>query len=137
MRPFLLSCCIICLTSSFALAQVEEQTTGETKGNAEGGYDFYNVKTKQKTGSSRKVREDIFYYDRHGNLVGKAKKDRRNSRAYNYYNADGVRVGILKKKTDGSYSYMDNQSGKMIQARPLKRGDVGSLPPQTIKNKEE
>jgi len=136
-KVFLLNCCLACFASSFLFAQVEEQTTGETKENVEGGYDFYDVKTKKKTGSSRKVREDIFYYDRHGILIGKAKKDRRNSRSYNYYNADGVRIGILKKRTDGSYSYMDNQSGKMIQARPLRRGDVGSLPPQTIKNEEE
>ncbi|MDD4955984.1 MAG: hypothetical protein PHP17_08115 [Candidatus Omnitrophica bacterium] len=124
--------CLVYFSSAFLFAQVEEQTAGETKEGTEGSYDFYNTKTKKKTGSSRKVREDIFYYDRHGNLIGKAKQDRRNKRNYNYYNADGVRVGTLKKRIDGSYSYMDSQSGKMIQTTPLKRGDVGSVPPQSI-----
>lgn len=135
-KLFLLACCLPYLMSSFAFAQVEEQTAGEAK-SASGGYDFYDTKTKQKTGSSRKVREDIYYYDRHGNLIGKAKKDRRNKRAYNYYNADGVRVGTLKKRTDGSYSYMDRQSGKITQTMPVKRGDVISLPPQSLQGKKE
>ncbi|MDP2924557.1 MAG: hypothetical protein Q8O30_12725 [Candidatus Omnitrophota bacterium] len=131
-RFFLLIYTAICLTVTCVFAQVQEQSVGETKENAEGGYDFYNSKTKQKTGSSRKLREDIFYYDSHGNLVGRARKDKRNKRVHNYYNADGVKVGILRKKVDGSYSYMDDQSGQMTDARPLSRGDIGSLPPQTF-----
>ncbi|MDD4182378.1 MAG: hypothetical protein PHT53_00935 [Candidatus Omnitrophica bacterium] len=135
-KVFLLACCAVYLIPNLLFAQVEEQTTGEAK-KSESGYDFYDIKTKQKTGSSRKIREDIYYYDKHGNLVGKARKDRNNKRAYNYYNADGVRVGTLKKKTDGSYSYMNDQSGKITQTMPLKRGDVISLSPESLRGEQK
>ncbi|MDD3296504.1 MAG: hypothetical protein PHU64_03990 [Candidatus Omnitrophica bacterium] len=137
LAEYFVFCCIaVCVMAANAFGQVTEQPAGETKENADGGYDFYNEKTKEKTGSSKKIREDIFYYDSHGNLVGKVKQDKKDKRAYNYYNADGVKTGVLKKRTDGSYSYMDSQSGKITDSSPAHRNDVGSLPPKTFEKKK-
>lgn len=136
-RCLLLAYIMNFLAVTVLFAQTGEQNAGETKTNTSGGYDFYDIKTKQKTGYSKKTREDIFYYDKHGNLIGRVKKDSKNKRVYNYYNADGVKTGILRKKTDGSYSYMDNQSGQIIESRPSTRGGVESLPLQTLQKKQK
>ena len=48
------------LTLSNVFAQVESQSLGEAKESTEGSYNFYNTKTKEKTGySQRRKKETI------------------------------------------------------------------------------
>jgi S-adenosylmethionine hydrolase len=121
---------------SNVFAQVEEQNLGETKTSTEGTYNFYNTKTKEKTGYSQKRKKDIIYYDRHGKIIGTLKQDRKKKEGYNFYNADGVRIGSLRKRPTGSYMYLDTTSGKIVEAAPLNRKDVSSISPEIFVSHE-
>lgn len=127
---------LICLTIPYIFAQVEEQSAGEAKSGTQGGYNFFNTKTKEKTGFSKKKRSDIVYYDKRGNIIGTLKKDRRRKDAYNFYSPEGIRMGALRKRVNGAYSYLDTHDGATFEVLPLSRGEVSSLSPETFIGKK-
>jgi len=129
---------IIAAVFSFALiflspqsfSQVRLENLGTTKKNKKGGYDFYSASGEKVGYSTQKRRSGaVEFYDAKGNKRKVLKKSRRGKSKddYTVYSADGAKEGALSKKTDGTFSYQDEESGQIIITMPGAKDDVTSL----------
>lgn len=134
-------CVVTVLVAVFVIAhtglsQVKHQRIRSSVKNRFGGYTFYSP-TGKKTGLSKPNRKGGYdYYDGQGNKVGSLKARDKRGRFYNYYDANGIKTGTLRKRASGIYYYQDINSGSIVDSIPEKRGELGSLSPQTFQGEE-